>query len=594
MKTARKIQGFFNWTFFVILAIILVLVNIVASFVNVRVDATKDKRYSLSQGTKTFLSDEKKFDNRLYLKIYLDGNLPADLAYFKNTLEDKLVEFKQYAGDRIEYEFLDPNQGTEAEKQQLFENLYNKGKGIMPMDIVFSKDGQQSQMLVWPGAVMEYAGSTVNVVQLLPGTPPGKPYRLENMNEMIQNAINNLEYILISSIRRAVENKKPVIGFLQGHGELHFGETQRARALISPYYALRDVQLNDSIEALNGLDGLIIADPKTPFSSKDLYLIDQFLMRGGRLMCFVDALDFPEDSLYKKGNSHTNRINTNLLKTLFDYGIKVNDNYVLDARCAPRVVPTAKQAVMPWYYDVLATPTSHPISRNIEPVKLSFTSEIQFIPQEKVALTPVLTSSTNSMVTGLAPMVSMSLPISYGNNPKFAANPKDESNKLCVAGLAEGYFQSAFRNRLVDAFAKNPESGYLEKGNKEAKLLVVGNGRFIANDYDTMTRAKTGQTLYKPKPYNDLRFDPKLMEVGIRLFYGNQEFFQNLVDYMMGDNSILDIRSRQIDIHQMDAEKVQQEATFYKILNLLLPSGIVLIFAVLLFYFRKKKYASPS
>ncbi|MCT4560158.1 MAG: GldG family protein, partial [Crocinitomicaceae bacterium] len=285
MKENNKLfKGIFNWTFLGVLAVALVLVNIISSFVNMRIDATKDKRYSLSQGTVEYLDNEENFNNRLLLKIYLDGNLPSNLKYFKDAVEDKLKEFKQYAGKRIEYEFINPNTGTEAEKQELYESLYNKGKGIVPMDIVFSKDGQQSQMLVWPGAVIEYGGSTVNIIQFLPGTSPGKPNRLEGMSNIIQNSINNLEYILISSIRRAVEEKKPVIGILQGHGELTYQETQRARALISPYYILRDINLNDSIDALQNVDGLIIADPTERFSSKDLYLIDQFVMNGGRLM----------------------------------------------------------------------------------------------------------------------------------------------------------------------------------------------------------------------------------------------------------------------------------------------------------------------
>lgn len=592
MKENNKLfKGIFNWTFLGVLAVALVLVNIISSFVNMRIDATKDKRYSLSQGTVEYLDNEENFNNRLLLKIYLDGNLPSNLKYFKDAVEDKLKEFKQYAGKRIEYEFINPNTGTEAEKQELYESLYNKGKGIVPMDIVFSKDGQQSQMLVWPGAVIEYGGSTVNIIQFLPGTSPGKPNRLEGMGNIIQNSINNLEYILISSIRRAVEEKKPVIGILQGHGELNYQETQRARALISPYYILRDINLNDSIDALQNVDGLIIADPTERFSSKDLYLIDQFVMNGGRLMCFMDALTFPEDSLMMNGTTHTVRTNTGLERMLFDYGLKINDNYVIDAYCAPKLVPTAKQAVMPWYYHVLATPTSHPISRNLEPVSLEYVSEIQFVDVANVAKTPVLTSSTNSMRSGMAPMLSLGMPMTYGDNPRFAANPEDENNKICVAGLVEGYFNSYFKNRLNEEFAKNPDSRFTDKSTKEGKVFLVGNGSFIKNDYDS-TLATNGQGyMYRPKPYNDLRFDPKLFEIGIRIFYGNQEFFQNTVDYMMGDNSVLDIRSRQIDLHKIDKEKVMTSAGFYKTLNLVLPNLVVLLLALGMFYIRKKKYA---
>jgi|TARA_R110000737_G_scaffold324995_1_gene338160 ABC-2 type transport system permease protein len=586
----NKFKGIFNWTFFAIAVAAVILINIVASFVNFRLDATNDKRYSLSEGTAKYLKNDEKLDNRLYIKIYLDGKLPSELSYFRDAIEDKLKEFKVYAGKKIEYEFIDPTEGTEGEQNELYENIYAKGKGIVPMDLQFKKDGQRSQMLVWPGALIEYAGSTKNVIQFLPGTPLGKPVQLENIGQTIQNSLNNLEYILMTSIRRTVEKTKPVIGILQGHGELEYSETQRARALISPYYSLRDITINDSLAAMDGVDGLIIARPTGKFSNKDLYVIDQFLMRGGKLMCFMDALTLNEDTLMATGITHTARVSTGLEKMLFDYGLKLNDNFVIDVRCAPKVVPLAKQTLIPWYYHVLATPTPHPISRNLEPVSLKYVSEIQFVGNQEIALTPVLTSSTNSTRTGMAPMISLGMPMNYGKNPKLVIDPENPANKLCLAGIAEGFFQSHFKNRIVDDFAKNPLINYKEKSEKEGKVLLVGNGNFIENAYDTMM-GKNG-LMFKPKEYNDLRFDPKLMEMGVEIFYGNQEFFQNAVDYMLGDNSVLDIRSKQIDIHQIDNEKVAQSASFYKWVNMLLPCLVVVLLSLVFFYIRKRKYTS--
>lgn len=585
-------KGFFNWTYFVIVVAIAVVVNVISSFVNVRVDATNDKRYSLAESTKDYLSNNEDFDNRLFLKIYLQGNLPAELQYFRNTIEEKLKEFKEYAGSRIEYEFINPNEGTEAEQKELHQNLYNKGQGILPTDVIYSKDGELSQLMIWAGAIMEYEGATVNTIQFLPGTSPEKPFRLDGMTQIIQNSINNMEYILMTSIRRAVEDEKKVIGFLQGHGELEFKETQRARALISPYYSLRDVTLDGKIDALKGLDGLIIARPQTPFTQKDLYLIDQFVLQGGRLMCFMDPIKVYEDTLMATGVTHTTRYNTGLERMLFDYGLKLNDNLVIDARCAPKSVPMGKNTVIPWYYHVLAMPGDHPISRNLEPVSLKYTSEIQFVNNDQLALTPILTSSSNSTRTGLAPMVSLGMPLNYGNNPKLAENPEDPANQLCLAGLSEGVFTSHFKNRMVDAFAKNKAIKFLEEGSQPGKVFLVGNGRFIQNAYDSMLNEKTGAMMYKPKEYNDLRFDPKTRALGINLFYGNQEFFQNTVDYMMGDNSVLDIRSRQIDIHQIDKDKVAANAQFYKLINMTLPSAIILLVAFVFFYIRRKKYTA--
>lgn len=584
-------KGLFNWTYLLIVIVGIILVNIISSFLYRRLDMTEDSRYSLSQGTIAYLENKENFRNRINLKIYLDGNLPAELKHFRNTIEDKLKEIKQYAGDRIEYQFINPNVGTEGEQQALFENIYAKGKGIIPMDVVYMKDGEQSQLMVWPGALIDYGGSTVQSIQFLPGTPPGKPYSLEGLTEMIENSINNLEYILISSLRKATMESKPRIGFLQGHGELTFAQTQRARSLIAPYFNIADVLLNDSIAALDNIDGLIIARPTQKFNEKELFIIDQFLMRGGRLMCFMDALNLNQDSLNKNGMTHTTRYETGLERMLFDYGLKLNENYIVDARCAPKAVPFAKQSLIPWFFHVLATPTKHPISRNLEPVSLEYTSEIQFVGNSKNTLTPILTSSTNSNVTGLAPMVSLAIPLNYGKNPELVANPEDEINKRCLAGLSEGMFDSHFKNRIVEEYANNPAAHYKEKSTSEGKVFLIGNGRFIENSYDSMP-AKNGQGyMYRPTEFNDLRMDAELAQMGVPVYFGNQEFFQNLVDYMMGDNSVLDIRSRQIDIHAIDKEKIKADADFYKIVNLLLPVSLVLLFAFIISYLRKRKYA---
>jgi ABC-2 type transport system permease protein len=588
----KKAKSFvYNWTFLTIIVTAIILINVIAGIVYFRYDATEDKRYSLSDGTIEYLSNEKNFSDRLLLKIYLDGNLPAELKRYKNAIEDKLKEFKQYAGNRLEYEFIDPMDGTEEDRRALYEILYNRGKGIMPMELMYMKDGTNNQMLLWPGAEIEYGGSTVSHIQLMPGTPQGQYYTLNpKLESQIQNSINNLEYMLLSSIRRATQTEKPRLAFLQGHGELSYAQTQRVRTLVSPYYSVEDITLNDSVEALKGVDGLVIARPTQPFSEKDKYIIDQFLMKGGRLMCFVDKLFVPEDSLNRNGYTHTMRYTLELDRMLFDYGIKINDNLVFDKECAPKHIPTAKQQLIPWFFAVRASSTSHPISRNIEPVLLKYASQIQFVGNGKTVKSPILTSSSNALMTGLAPIISIVMHKDAWNNPQFVADPTDEVNKICLGGLVEGYFDSHFKNRIIGAFANNPESGFKEKSSKEGKVLVVANGRFIENKYDSILN-KSGGYLYKARSFNELKMDETMASLNMQpLIYGNQEFFQNVVDYMMGDNSVLDLRSKQIDIHAIDKEKVKLEAGYYKFVNMFFPSLIVLTFAALIYFMRKRKY----
>ncbi len=594
-----KIKKFYNWILLGIIVGVVVFLNIIGTFVYSRIDMTEDERYSLSSGSIEFLDkmreDGKKNNkvNRLYLKIYLEGKLPAEIKRFRNAIEDKLAEFKEIAGNRIEYEFIDPLEGTEAEQNSLFQILYNKGNGIIPLEIVYQKDGSQTQMTLWPGAEIEYEGFTKNYIQLLPGSPQGQPMQLskEFSETTIQNSINNLEYMLISALRRTIQKQKPRIAFIGGHGELRFAETQRVRSLLEPYYSVEDLTLNDSLRALDGFTGAIIARPRTSYSDKDLYILDQFVMRGGRLMCFFDKLTFPQDSLNRTGMVSTIRTDLCLVKMLFYYGIKTNDNYVMDVRCAPIQTPFAKQSLLPWFFYVAATPTKHPIARNIEPVMLRYASQIQLIPGETRLVSPVLTSSTNSRVTGMAPLISLAMPMNYGKVPVLADNPTSERNKICIAGLSEGRFDSHFKNRLIDEFAKNKESGFITRSTEEGKVMVVANGSFIANYYDSMPN-KTGKMMYRPISFNNLRYDEVMAQMRMQpLIYGNQEFFQNMVDYMMGDNSVLDIRSKQIDIHPIDKEKVKDQRTKYMLINIVLPSSFIILLAILLFYLRRRRYA---
>jgi gliding-associated putative ABC transporter substrate-binding component GldG len=587
-------KGLYNWTVLGLLAAVLVLLNFIGSMLYFKLDMTKDQRYSLAQSTVNYLSDKKNFENRISIQIYLDGNMPSELKNFQNALKDKLKDFKRIAGTRVEFLFTDPNVGTEDEINALRSQLYDRGKGILPLEILYLKDGTQSQMLLFPGALLSYSVNGITkegVVQLLPGTQPGSPYALEQMTEIIENALNNLEYNLLSAMRRLTQTSKPTIAFLQGHGELNPAETMRARALISPYYQIKDVTLNDSIAALQDVDGLIVADPQTPFSQKDLYLIDQFVMRGGKLLCFMNTLALNEDTLNATGMTHTSRKNLLLDRLLFDYGIKIKENYVLDANCAPKIVPFAETAFLPWFYHMLATPSLHPMTRNVDPISLKYANEIEFVQVPKAQLTPILTSSSNAIPSGLQPLVNLALPLNYGKNPKLVENPDDEINKLCVAGLSEGFYQSHFKNRIVAEFANSKDANYLEESQKETKILVVGNGSFIRNSYDSiLDPKKINSYLYRPIAINELKVDAELAQRRIPIVFGNQELFQNIVDYMMGDNSVLDIRSRQIDIKEIDKEKIKSASLFYKSINMLTPLLVILALAFLMNWIRLRRY----
>ncbi|GAB5419192.1 MAG: Gldg family protein [Crocinitomicaceae bacterium] len=603
-KTQSKtVKQAYYWILLAIVFVAVILVNIIGAFANKKFDFTDDQRHSLTPSTIAYLEKaDSAFKGRVYIEIYLEGNLPAELTRYRNMIEDRLKEFSDLAGDRIEYKFVNPKDGDEATVAEREQKLWDDGSGILPMNVLYSKDGQDSQLRLWPGAVMTYSGSSGTktlVVQLLPGTRSGQPFELRDLPQLVQGGMRNLEYNLMNGLRRVTREKIPAIGFLQGHGELNFGATFRARSVIGADYAVENVTIDGKIDALDNLDGLVIARPTQRISNEDLYLIDQFVMRGGRLFCFVDALEIREDSLRVNKQTHTVRYETGLNRMLFDYGISVKDNYVLDANCAVKSVPLEKNARIPWFYHVMATPTDHPVSKNLEPVSLKYVSQLDYGRRSnKFVVSPILTSSSNVTVTGSAPLVTYAIPLNYLNlekgekTPKLAVNPKDPNNKKILAAVSEGKFDSAFKTRLPPEFKSQKELKHKDVSTEEGKVFVVANSRMITNSYDSLLNPAGTEYMYRPKQGpNELLQDREMAAMRIPHLFGNQDFFMNLVDFMMGDRSVLDIRSKQIEIHAIDKEKVKESANFYKAVNLGIPILLILALAVIMFLIRRKKYA---
>lgn len=601
----KLVKQAYYWILLGIVFVAVVLVNLISAYVNTKFDLTDDQRHSLSDATIDFLEKaDSTFRGPVYIEVYLEGKLPAELKRYRNMIESRLQEFKDIAGDRIEYKFTNPKEGTDAQVKERERLLFNDGRGILPMFVEYKDEGQESQLILWPGAVIKYGGASASkelVVQLLPGTPTGRPYKLQDLPQVVQGGLRNLEYNLMNGLRRVTREKMPKVGFLQGHGELNFGATFRARSVIGADYSVENVTIDGQLNALDLYDGLVIARPMKKMSNRDLYIIDQFVMRGGRLMCFVDALEMREDSLRVNKQTHTVRIETGLDPMLFDYGISVKDNYVLDEKCGQKPLSMERKSRIPWFYHVLATPTDHPVSRNLQPVSLNYVSQLDYgkKPQnQEFHVSPVLTSSTNSTVTGSSPLVTYAIPLNFldpndfSKRPRLAINPDSEENKKMLAAISEGKFTSAFKTRLPPEFKKQKEFKHKDYSTRSSKIFVVGNSRMITNSYDSLLNPSGTEYMYRPKQGpNELEYDREMLSMGVPHLFGNQDFFMNLVDYMMGDNSVLSLRSRQIEIHAIDKAKVNDNAGFYQLINLGIPILLILALAIVMFLIRKNKYA---
>lgn len=567
--------------------VVVVLLNVIVSFFDFRVDFTADKRYSLSPTTVDFLTDDTKLTNRILFKIYLDGELPAEVKRLRTAIKDKLNELKYYAGKRIEYEFIDPNTGSLEDQKALKEQLLDRGRGIRPVEVSYRSGGKTNLIEFFPGAIVEYEGATVDYIRFF----QGGPYRLDQqLDDQIQRSITAIEYKLMQSIAKATRKTKKTLAFIHGHGELGIPFTQGARRNIEDTYIIKDILLNESIDALEGVDGIIIADPTKKFSEKEKFIIDQYLMNGGNIMLFYNPLNINNDTIRRKGMVHSTRKRTGLDKLVFDYGIKINEDLVVDANYDAFIFPGIPRGYVNWYFYVFGQGTDHPISSMVDPVKLPYVSSLQFVKTKNNTIPAViLTSSSNAKSYGNTPLLSIAIEQNFGENPIFQDDPDNPDNKILLGAIIEGEFESAYKNRIVDTYANDPNARFQESSVASGKLMVVGNGTFFKNTYyDSVFVTEKGAYRYIPRVPRGKEID-ELLASG-RLM-GNFDFFENCVDYMLGESTLLSIRSRTIDLHPMDKLKIEQFGTYYKVITILIPLLFILFLGIVIYYIRRLKYA---
>ncbi len=560
---------------------IIILLNYVLSFFFGRFDLTEDKRYSLSENTIALLEDDERMKDRVYLKIYLDGGLPADIKKIRNSIREKLDEFKVYAGDKIQYEFIDPNgEDDEDYNIEVQKNIYSEG--ISPTDIQIAQSGKVEVKTIWPGALIDYKGTTVDQIQFF-------NKRLIASNEdargLADRTINNLEYKLISAIRRVTADDKQTIGFLQGHDELDEWQTADVRQGLDRYYLVEDVEINGQIGALDNVDALVVAQPKKPFNEKDKFVIDQFIMNGGRVLWFIDPLEINRDSLYYRGETYGISANLNIEKDmLYKYGARLNNNTLIDKDCGPIYIPGHPLGIVDWYFYPLLQRTDHPITKNIDPIKSEYASTVEIVNQgdADVQKTVLLKSSGNSLAFKSPVRINYSI---VDVEPNFNENGETD---LPVALMMEGRFTSAFENRLTQEFTASPDFKTRFKSDS-TKMLVVSDGDIIRNEVET--KVIDGETRYRAIPLNVDVFGVQNPNRTSKYIYGNRDFVLNCIDYMMDDNSLIDVRAKTITLRVLDTQKAYEEKSFWKILNIGFPLLCIFILGLVQFFLRKKKFA---
>ncbi len=563
---------------------ILCAVALLSSVIFFKLDITAEKRNSLS---KTSLDMLESLEEPVFVRVYLHGDFPADYKRLEQAVEERLAEFNNLSNGLIEYEFIDPyEEADEKKRQEIFTALDEKG--LKFSNITYEQDGAEVNKIIWPGAIIEYKGKEYPVQFMRSEMPLSDP-------EMVNFSVNNLEYELASSFRRILRDKKPLIGVLEGHKEIARIHMADLLYTLKDNYNVKPVTINGKLNALsdklpefqyrsNAYDMLIVAGPDTVIPDKDRFLIDQFVMNGGKVLWLLDALHMDLDSIKTGGMAMAISNENGLYEMLYEYGVRLNRNMVVDFQGAPIILDNGPMGNQRSYVEksnyfapiLTSEKNSHPIAANLDPIFTEFAGSIDTVNQNKnIHKTPFLFSS--DLAKEFKAPVRIDLELLRETADYFKNNNKPNQ----VMGiLLEGTFPSAFNDYLPDSIRKSPEIAF-RASSEPTRMIVISDADIAYNE----VQVENGKEYPLPLGYSK-QFK--------RVVYDNKDLLLNCVNYLLDDASLIDVRSRNIQVRKLDKEKISAEKNYWKTLNTASPLLVLAIFGTAVVYSRKKRWTKQN
>ena len=529
----------------------LVLTNVLVHHFVVRWDMTNDRRYSIAPTTRALI---QSLDAPLQVTILLDGELNAGFQRLQRATIEMVEEL-----EAIGYWQLGIEYRVSAEEVP---------KGLSPTVIhERTHKGQTAQTTVYPYALITYKGKTA-VVELL------RNNRGLSGEENLNHSIENLEFAFVEAIHSLARESVEKIAFLEGHGELSEAEVFDLSQALSHYYQIDRGTLGNETGVLDDYRAVIIADPQLPFSEKDKYILDQYLMQGGRILWVVNGVRFSEQTLSENGMTPVIPLELNISDMLFRYGMRINPTLVQDLQCLPMPVDVSDNPQqpnwqpMPWTYaPLLLTSQASPITRNIMQVSATMASCIDFVGGEDgLQKTTLLATSSNSKLTGTPATVDLSLFNGTESEFQYAFVP--------VAASIEGVFPSLYAHLLPpeDLQLHAP----LRKTSEPTKQIVVAAGSTIRNEW------QQGQ----PLPLGYDRYT--------QTQFGNRDFMVNAVLYLTDDTGWMALRQKQITLRLLNDQRAREERITAQVVSIIMPLTILAIIGIAVIGIRKKRYTKQQ
>jgi len=544
---------------------LVVMVNYVGSFVFHRFDLTTEKRYTLSDATKELL---KNLDDVVFVKVYLEGDFPAGFKRLRDETKEMLDEFRAYSDNNIEYEFINPTENVDKKQQnEVYKQLYKKG--LEPTNLEVKEESGTTQQILFPGAIVSYRGHELPW-QLL------KTQMGRSSEAQLNNSIQSLEYEFASCIRNLSVNVRPRVAFIEGHDELDTLAVQDIADALNEFYVVKRVSINAQLNALKNFDAIIIAKPDSSFTDKDKFIIDQFIMKGGKALWLIDPLYTSPDSLRKNGGTLAVSYNLRLEDLLFKYGVRINPDMVVDMQSSAIPVNVAMRGqpaniqMKPWIFSPLIMATvNHPIVKNLDVIKVDFAGSIDTVASKGIQKSILLQTSRYSKSI-LAPVRVDLRMVNMPQDEKQFNNPYRN-----IAVLLEGKFESLYKNHLDPKIAKDTAIGFVENG-VNSKMIVIADGDIIRNDID-----------YRSQKKLPLGYDKYTNQT-----YGNKNFILNCVNYLCDDSGLIGVRARELSLRLLDKKKLKNERVKWQLINTALPLFLLVVFGIIYNIRRKRKYTS--
>jgi len=536
----------------------LILINIIVNSFDKKLDMTSDKRFTLSKASVNVV---QKVKQPIQVLVFLKGDFPSYFKRLANETQNLLEDFKQ-ENHNIDYVFINPLEKGDKYVQSLI------NKGLQPAQISLQKSGKMEQILIFPWAVIKQDQKEIPISLL------SNAYS-KSMNDQIEKSIENLEFVLANGINLMNAKKNQKIAVIKGNGEiddLHIADflmALRKKYRLAPY-TLDSIQTNPkkTLQDLQDYDVAIVAKPTQKFNDKEKFVLDQFLMHGGRLMLLLDAVKAHKDTLMYHGKTYALNAELNLTDMLFNYGVRINPELVKDLIAAPVVLkvgqtgnkPQLKQ--FPWFYSPLAQPNKkHPIGKNLDMVLLDFVNPIDTL-KNTTKKTILLQSSPKTALVGVPVEINFD---EIGKKPDIN---KYTSGTKIFGILLEGHIKSAFNHRV-----KPIKTDQTLENNEQGAMIIISDGDIIKNQVS------------KGKPLA-LGFDK-----WSKMQYDNKQFLLNAIDYLMDKTGVISLKNKEVKLKFLDQNKIVAELRYWQWLNILLPLVLIAFVGIGFNYWRHQKYA---